>query len=133
MEFKAKGYVGNLFNDCETGNTHINFIFNHSLNEDEIKKLANLYSLYGPSGIKITLESEDPILTAEEKRYLNNVISPFRNRIDSITKNTNVMSREFISIEMDGGDTATLPYFKENTMYKNMEPNKEYSLEELGL
>ena len=30
-------------------------------------------------------------------------------------------------------NTTTLPYFKKGTMYKGMEVDKEYSLEELGL
>jgi hypothetical protein len=39
----------------------------------------------------------------------------------------------YIKICLKNGDAAYLPCFKENSMYKGMELNREYSLKELGL
>lgn len=79
------------------------------------------------------------ILDKVEKRYLRNIINPFRRQTASISKirieNTKY---ECIIIETryrkDGFSLATmLPYFKADTMYKNMELNKKYSLDKLEI
>ena len=71
-----------------------------------------------------------PILTDKEKEYLSAVIKPFRDRVSSIPKDGPL---EYITISLDGDDFAILPNFKVGTMYKGMEINKRYNLEELGL
>ena len=77
-----------------------------------------------------------PILDETEKRYLRNVIKPFRNKIEYIAKYTDE-GEEYISlIYRDLSDRKieiAFPSFKKGTMYKGMELDKEYSLEELGL
>ena len=73
------------------------------------------------------------ILDDAEKRYLSAVIKPFRNKVKVISKGYSDLDKEFIVIRCKDGDEACLPYFKVGTMYKGMETNKEYSLEELGL
>lgn len=76
---------------------------------------------------------EEPILDDKEKEYLGNVIRPFRNEVIYIVKKIyNHREKEYIAINLKN-DTIFLPNFKENTMYKNMKINKEYTLEELGL
>ena len=85
-------------------------------------------------------EHEEPILDDIEKKYLSNIIKPFRNRVSSIAK---VKDTEFgsnninyyIDIQIDGGnDFCFLPSFKPNTrMYKNMKVNRKYTIKELGL
>jgi len=75
---------------------------------------------------------EEPILDEKEKEYLGNVIKPFRCKIAYITKKDNTVG-EFIHIQLKNGDWTYLPNFKEDTMYKNMELAKKYTLEELGL
>ena len=71
-----------------------------------------------------------PILTDKEKEYLSLVIKPFRDRVSSISKDGPL---EYITISLDGDDFAILPNFEEGTMYKGMETNRRYTLEELGL
>ena len=78
-----------------------------------------------------------PILTDAEKRYLSNVIKPFRDRIMYINK-VKASRGEYIAMHLNhyiGGlpDVAMLPEFEEETMYKGMELGKGYTLEELGL
>ena len=63
-------------------------------------------------------EYKEPVLDEEEKEYLSAVIKPFRDRVVYIRK---------------GNEYIVLHYFREDTMYVNMEVNKEYNLEDLGL
>ena len=75
---------------------------------------------------------EEAILDNVEKKYLSNVIRPFRDKVKNIAKITVSEEKEYISISLKN-DIVLLPNFKRNTMYKNMKANKEYTLEELGL
>ena len=75
-----------------------------------------------------------PILDKKEKEYLSYVIRPFRNRIKYICKNNNEDGdTEFLDVQLDDNDFMAFPNFKKGTMYKGMEANRKYSLEELGL
>ena len=86
-------------------------------------------------------EYKEDILDEEEKKYLSSVIKPFRDRVVYIRKVKVGECNQFISIkvkrydydEEDSNEYIDLPYFRENTMYKNMEAEKEYTLEALGL
>ena len=71
------------------------------------------------------------ILEETEKRYLSNVIKPFRDRVKCILKDEN-FGKEFICIILED-DEFSLPFFEPNTMYKRMELYKQYSLEDLEL
>ena len=82
------------------------------------------------------LESEyvPQILDKKEKEYLAAVIKPFRKDIKYITKKDFVIkAKEYLLIKMHDLSTAGLPLFEKETMYKGMEVNREYTLEELGL
>ena len=101
----------------------------------KLEKEEEYIKLLGSKNVKIVYEVEDEILDKEEKEYLGNLIRPFRDRIDSITKTFNVFSNAYyIDISLDNGeDSMSLPNFKKDEMYLGMEEDKEYSLEELGL
>lgn len=71
------------------------------------------------------------ILDKEEKRYLNDVIRPFRNKVTYIKKLC-YLNQEHLVIQLDY-DYFYLPYFIKGTMYKNMETEKRYTLEDLHL
>lgn len=78
-------------------------------------------------------ERKEEILEEVEKRYLRNVIRPFREQIHYIEKIKKYSDNQII-MNIDGYyDYFKLPTFKENTMYKNMEINKKYTLKQLGL
>ena len=77
------------------------------------------------------LLSECQILDDAEKRYLRGVIRPFRKEVKSIRKLSAVS--EWIVIEMKSYLGINLPEFKKGTMYKGMEENRRYTIEELGL
>lgn len=75
------------------------------------------------------------ILNRKEKKYLKNVLKPFKDRFIIIRK-VNHDEIEFISIILKKGKSfeyAYLPSFEKNTLFKNMELNKQYTLKELGL
>ena len=78
---------------------------------------------------------EDQILDSAEKEYLGNFIKPFRNMVYWIAKISGT-GKCFIRIEFNNDgvdDRIDLPLFDENKMYKGMEPNEIYTLEELGI
>lgn len=83
---------------------------------------------------EIVFERKEEILDEVEKRYLTEVIRPFRNRIKFIIKKLDyaTFKREYIYICLNG-EGFFLPWFKVNTKYKGMIVDVAYSLEELGL
>lgn len=84
-------------------------------------------------------EYKEPVLNGTEKAYLSAVIKPFKANVKSICKID--ICKEFYSIRIYvksissyiKSEVIDLPLFEEGTMYKCMETNKRYSLEELGL
>ena len=97
------------------------------------KKELDNYIKYFNKKIKLTLEIEDPILDETERKYLSNVIRPFRDRVLCIKKEKNYYyDKQQIKIYLTDTNIP-LPLFENNTMYKGMKLYMEYSLEELGL
>ena len=77
---------------------------------------------------------EIKILDKEEKEYLEAVVKPFKNRVIAINCHALSFDGAYIMIELEKPfDSIDLPRFEKGTMYKGMELNKEYTLEELGL
>lgn len=79
-----------------------------------------------------------PILNDTEREYLKAVFKPFASRIELVKKqrcNEMWEGMEYIKVIMTdpAGDSASLPVFKAGTMYKGMEPNKAYTLEDLDI
>ena len=79
-------------------------------------------------------ECKEPVLDDVEKEYLSAVIKPFRKMIAYIVKAQDLDDgKQCIRIILQNGDGMHFPYLDDDEMYKGMEVNKEYSLEELGL
>lgn len=79
-------------------------------------------------------EEYDPkILNEKEKEYLSAVIKPFRNDVEYIEKRIFSTGAEYIRICLTEDETVNFPNFKKGTMYKGMEANKAYTVEELEL
>lgn len=77
---------------------------------------------------------KEPILNDTEREYLSEVIRPFREEVDTISKFSNWNDEsQYIYISMKANTYCTLPFFPKNTMYKSMEVGRHYSLKELGL
>lgn len=77
-------------------------------------------------------EQNKLILDDVEKEYLLNIIKPFRDKVEYISKNRFSVG-EFISITIANDSQIQLPNFEKNTMYKGMKVYKKYTLKELGL
>ena len=81
-------------------------------------------------------EYRESILSEEEKKYLSMVIKPFRNNIKyAIKEDIGFPQESYIRVRfcMEPSNIC-IPQFKGSTdMYKGMELNKRYSLEELQL
>lgn len=94
--------------------------------------------MYSDKFLGQTIEVEVPdVLDKEEKEYLSAVIKPFRDRVICIKKVSSTLydDREFIEITIDNlfAKRFDFPYFKKNSMYRDMESDRKYTLEELGL
>ena len=91
----------------------------------------------GTSAYNAWLEEEyvTVILTDKEKAYLSAVIKPFIKKFKCINKidHDNINQITYIRIDMLNEDFASLPLFEKETMYKGMEVDKKYTLEDLGL
>jgi hypothetical protein len=81
-------------------------------------------------------EHEEPILDDAERKYLSNIIKPFRDKVVNITKLDNGVHCR-ISVRLydnNGVDHMFLPIFDYSAkMYVNMKPNRRYTLKELNL
>lgn len=84
------------------------------------------------------LEIEQPILDDVEKRYLESIFRPFKNRVMYVEKifrfgYEQIRYRVSLPVEEYGNELCELPSFDKGIMYKGMEYDKKYSIEELGL
>lgn len=75
-------------------------------------------------------EYKPATLTDKEEAYLSAVIKPFRERVECVRKMG--FKKEFLKIYLKN-ETISFPFFTKGTMYKGMETDKAYTLEELGL
>lgn len=74
---------------------------------------------------------EKEILDKIEKEYLWNIIKPFKENVKDISKKRNGLNGEYILIQMKTIEKICLPDFEQNTMYKGMRLNKNYTVKEL--
>jgi hypothetical protein len=81
-----------------------------------------------------TVFEREEVLDETEKKYLAEVIRPFRKRIQFIQKRKEITEiNPYIRIVCEDNDKLVFPYITDNSMYKGMEVNKKYTLKELGL
>lgn len=80
-------------------------------------------------------EEKKEILDKAEKNYLSRIIKPFRDKVKCIVKkkNYNMEGKEFLTISIKNDISINFPDFDKKTMYKGMEIDKEYTLEELEI
>lgn len=86
-----------------------------------------------PIRYKFIYEAPQLILDKKEKEYLENVIRPFKDKTKNIVKMDSSRGNEWIHINLGKNEIISLPYFKQNSMYKGMKVWKKYTLKELGL
>ena len=101
-------------------------------------KIVKKYACKNEAGVKKFLEwleeeYKPPILDDVEKAYLSAVIKPFRKKVKYIEKRFWTPNLEYLSIRLKNNDFFAFPNFKKGKMYKGMEHDKYYTLEDLGL
>lgn len=84
-----------------------------------------------PIEYETVFERKEEILDETEKRYLANIIKPFREKVRHIVKFKSDID-EYLTIALQY-QYIHLPFFQKGTMYKGMKEEKEYTLKELGL
>lgn len=106
------------------------FLTNYYKNEKGADRCIDQYN-------KWLLGEYDPhILDDIEKKYLSNVIKPFRNSVRHIYKRRFFQDRFTkyrIVIVLDDGFIELPPFDARKKMYVNMELRKNYTLKELGI
>ena len=109
------------------------------LTEEDVKKHFEEYAkCFKDYDIKVEVKKKEPILDEEEKKYLSAVIRPFRDRVEYILRGDCIDKTSYITIaikqiDKNINENICLPYFETNKMYKGMEDQKHYTLEELGI
>lgn len=124
--FNIKGYA---HNPCKLANDKI-------INNQGYMITSRLFQL-----LTGELEIESPILDDIEKRYLENVLNPFKDRILFARKTTcynidrdyECLNFKVVTPDNEDYNYLILPYFMKGTMYEGMELDKKYKVEELGL
>lgn len=82
-------------------------------------------------------EYKEPLLTSKEKEYLKNVIKPFGDYAAYVIKFA-TSKLDFLSIYISVNENKVCSFeiplmYDLESMFKNIEYDKEYTLEELGL
>ena len=96
--------------------------------QNHFKSLPNNYT----GTIEVENDFIKEILDEAEKRYLKQVIRPFKNKVEFISKAV-CKDKYYIKTLLNDSDTMSLPNFEKGTMYNGMEEYKKYTLKELGL
>lgn len=102
--------------------------FKYTINDD-----VSIVKVERPIKYETVFERKKEILDEAEKKYLADVIRPFRKHIMFISK-TGFDGEEFLKIDFKRPvNSFSLPFFKKNSMYKGMKVDQKYTLEELEI
>lgn len=122
----------NLINSCGYISKKLSQ-YTNELKDTVIGKSLDIVKVERPVKYETVFEREE-VLDETEKKYLAEVIRPFRKRIQFIQKKKEITEiNPYIRIVCEDNDKLVFPYITDNSMYKGMEVNKKYTLKELGL
>ena len=110
------------------------------LKQNYQKVKGNIYQNNQSADRVLQDENSHSILDKEEKEFLEERLRPFKDEIGYIIKDEGI-DTDLYRIRIEGKARSSLgsleiihfSWFKGNTMYQGMEPNRDYTLEELGL
>lgn len=131
---------GYKFNELDCNSASDIYEYDITLNGKCIERVTS-YTCFNALKEWLDAEHNEPILDDAEKQYLSAVIKPFRDDVQYIVKfGGKFSSRAYEEIDVRYQDKMSgdkycflLPRFEKGTMYKGMEVNRHYTLEELGL
>lgn len=102
--------------------------FKYTINDN-----VSIVKVERPIKYETVFERKKEILDEAEKKYLADIIRPFRKHIMFISK-IGFDGEEFLKIDFKRPvNSFSLPFFKKNSMYKGMKVDQKYTLEELGI
>lgn len=108
--------------------------FTEDLKDVDGEEEYDIVKVERPVKYETVFERKEEILDEVEKRYLTEVIRPFRKRIQFIQKKKEITEiNPYLRIVFENNDKLVFPYIADNSIYKGMEVNKKYTLKELGL
>ena len=100
---------------------------------DQYCKDTDIVKVERPTeNLNTVFERKEEILNKAEKKYLSDVIRPWRDEVRGIVKEK-LNEKYWISIDFKNYACMDFPNLKNKDDYKNMEAGKMYSLEELEL
>lgn len=101
--------------------------------EYEANDEVSIVKVERPVKYETVFERKEEILDEVEKRYLANVIRPFKDKVSGIRKCSCNNTTSYIRLVIDDDTEMNFPDFETGTMYQGMKAGKEYTLEELKL
>lgn len=129
-----------IYYNCKSKKVSIDAHFCDSPNPYLLTKMENFYrtlkkvkELLEENGLIYEEPKQEPILDKVERRYLKNIIRPFKDKCEYVEKFQSCKEGWACILIVLNDTYFELPRFKVNTMYKNMELSKKYTLEELGI
>lgn len=121
---------GKLIDEKEMRSNYLRSYNDRMEDEDGYRNL-DIVKVERPIKYETVFERKEEILDETEKKYLANIIRPFRKKVRYIIKYGDTF-KEYIAIVLQN-EHISLPFFHKSTMYKGMKEDKEYTLKELGL
>lgn len=125
-----------VFEDKFYGSNHFVLLkyYTEDLKDIDGEEENDIIKVERPVKYETVFKRKEEILDETEKRYLTEVIRPFRKRIQFIQKKKEITEiNPYLRIVIEDNDKLVFPYITDNSMYKGMEVNKKYTLKELGL
>ena len=134
ITFEDKQIFTKVSKKCFRKDNYTRYLDQISGMKDNFGDFEKIIKVEEPTSYITVYESKSEILDEAEKRYLRGVIRPFRSKVLQIAKKyDNFTGLEYIRIIIKDDVSLEFPSFSKNTMYKSMELDKKYTLEELGL
>lgn len=105
------------------------------INDKHFKSYPNNYTgILNIENGRVIEEQKKEVLDETEKKYLEAVLKPFKDKVTDIRKKKAINGDYFIYVNIDCVDFLTFPNFPQNSkMYVGIELGKKYTLKELGL
>lgn len=112
---------GRNYTECNGGGSLLRLLVNYGVSTQSMVDFKCIHC-------------EESILDEVEKKYLETVLRPFKNKISVIEKveTMNFGNKCYLRVQL-GDDVMTFPYFEKGKMYTGMAGDKKYTLKELGL
>lgn len=134
--WKNKYYISVIKDNYGDYNVYFNKVSPNNSSDiinEEIFSIELFRSLFGNIDLE-WYEYKEPILDKAEKRYLENLLRPFKDKVTYIEKKGCYrFDKENLCIHLDNFFQFELPDFKSDSMYKGMKYWHEYTIEELEL